>query len=321
MESSMVSLDWEWQTNLVLYMIQLGLSTLPLAFQFASPGPVLVEIGPLVIRWYGLLIASAVLIGLSLSRYLAKRRNVDPELISDLVIWLVIAAIPSARLYYVLFQWEEYSQNPGDIIAIWKGGIAIHGAILGGLVASLIFARLQKVSFWQLTDVVAPSLILGQAIGRWGNFFNSEAFGTPTDLPWKLFIPRDRRPLEYLNVDYFHPTFLYESIWNLLIFSLLLTLFFRDLQRKPRLKAGTIFLLYLVGYSAGRFWIEGLRTDSLMLLGLLRIAQVVSLVGISLGVAGLLWLYVFKRSLPDVVPAERQNWDTRCETPADNDNT
>jgi phosphatidylglycerol:prolipoprotein diacylglycerol transferase len=136
-----------------------------LAFQFTSPGPILVEWGPIVIRWYGLLIASAVLIGATLSQSLAARRRVDPDLLSDLAVWLVIAAIPSARLYYVLFQWQDYAQQPQKIIAIWEGGIAIHGAILGGVIASLIFARLKRVSFWQLADLVAPSLIWGKRSG------------------------------------------------------------------------------------------------------------------------------------------------------------
>lgn len=282
------------------------LSAIPhlLAFQFASPGPILVDIGPLTIRWYGLLIATAVLIGVSLSQHLAKRRHINPDLLGDLVIWLVVASIPAARLYYVLFEWSEYAQNPERIIAIWQGGIAIHGAILGGTVAALIFARVKQISFWQLADLVAPSLILGQAIGRWGNFFNSEAFGDPTNLPWKLFIPSDRRPPEYADFAYFHPTFLYESLWDLMVFGLLLTLFFRGLNGL-RLKVGTLFLVYLVAYSLGRLWIEGLRTDSLML-GPLRIAQVVSLMGISLGLAGLAWLYVYKRSLPDVAPVQEQ---------------
>lgn len=289
-----------------------AIPSLILAFQFASPGPILVKLGPLTIRWYGLLIASAVLIGVSLSQYLAKRRNVDPNAIADLAIWLVIGAIPCARLYYVLFEWEQYAQRPEDIIAIWKGGIAIHGAILGGLVATIIFARIQKLSVWLLADLVVPSLILGQAIGRWGNFFNSEAFGSPTNLPWKLYIPPQQRPPGYINYQYFHPTFLYESLWNLLIFAILITLFFRDLKRKPHLKVGTLALIYLVGYSAGRIWIEGLRTDSLMV-GPLRIAQIVSLVSILLGVAGLAWLYWFRRPLPDVVPPENQQWDAVSE--------
>lgn len=277
---------------------------------FASPGPIAFEIGPLTIRWYGLLIASAVLIGVTLSQYLAQRRKINPDLIGDLAIWLVIGALPAARLYYVLFEWEEYAQRPADIIAIWQGGIAIHGAILGGLLASLIFARLQRVSFWQLADLVAPSLILGQAIGRWGNFFNSEAFGRPTDLPWKLYIPPAQRPPEYVSFEYFHPTFLYESVWNVGVFVLLLSLFFWGVRHPGRLKIGTIFLTYLIAYSLGRFWIEGLRTDSLML-GPLRIAQVISLVQITLGLIGLWWLYLRRRSLPDVVSPQAES---RAET-------
>ncbi len=284
----------------------LDFSALPLAFQFTSPGPILVKIGFLTIRWYGLLIASAVLIGVSLSQYLAKRRNINPELLSDLSIWLVIGAIPAARIYYVLFQWGEYAQHPERIIAIWQGGIAIHGAIIGGVMAALIFAKLKQVSFWQLTDLVTPSLILGQAIGRWGNFFNSEAFGGPTNLPWKLYIPTERRPPELASFEYFHPTFLYESLWDLMVFALLMTLFFRSLRSQPRLKIGTLFMVYWVAYSLGRFWIEGLRTDSLML-GPLRIAQLVSLTGILLGLTGLAWLYLAKRRLPDVVSPSNED--------------
>lgn len=272
------------------------------AVQFTSPGPEIpfLKWGSFSIRWYGFLIASAVLIGVSLSQALARRRHVNPELLGDLAIWLVIGAIPCARLYYVVFQWHEYAQHPEQIIAIWQGGIAIHGAILGGLVAALLFSRIQKIPFWQLADLVAPSLILGQAIGRWGNFFNSEAFGAPTELPWKLYIPLERRPYGYANVEYFHPTFLYESLWNLMVFGILVVLFFRDLKGKPKLKTGTLFLVYLVIYSGGRLWIEGLRTDSLML-GPLRIAQVVSLTEIVIGLLGLVWLYALGRSLPDVV--------------------
>ncbi|HLO52579.1 MAG TPA: prolipoprotein diacylglyceryl transferase [Kamptonema sp.] len=295
---------------------------LPLAFQFTSPGPIVFRLGPLAIRWYGLLIASAVLIGVSLSQYLAERRRINPEAIGDLAIWLVVGAIPCARAYYVLFQWQEYAQNPGDIIAIWKGGIAIHGAILGGLAAALIFAKIQRISFWQLADLVAPSLILGQAMGRWGNFFNSEAFGGPTDLPWKLYIPPENRralPPEYRQFEYFHPTFLYESIWDLMVFGLLLTLFFRDLQGKRRLKIGTLFLVYMAAYSTGRIWIEGLRTDSLML-GPLRIAQVVSLTGIVVGFLGLAWLYWFDRALPDVVSANQQMDISRSQDDVDANN-
>ncbi|MEM9507096.1 MAG: prolipoprotein diacylglyceryl transferase [Cyanobacteria bacterium P01_E01_bin.35] len=275
------------------------------AFQFQSPGPIIFELGPIVVRWYGLLIATAVLIGVTLSQYLAKSRRLDPDLLGDLAIWLVIAAIPCARIYYVIFEWQEYAQRPQDIIAIWKGGIAIHGAIIGGTIATLIFARLKRVSFWQLLDLVAPSLILGQAIGRWGNFFNSEAYGKPTDLPWKLFIAPRYRPLELINFEYFHPTFLYESLWNLGVFILLLSLFFWGLKSANRLKTGTIAAVYLIGYSLGRVWIEWLRTDSLML-GPLKIAQVVSLSAIALGTVLLAWLYLYKKPLPDVIKSANQ---------------
>lgn len=258
------------------------------------------QLGPLAIRWYGFLIASAVLLGVLLAQSLAKRRQIDPELVGDLAIWLVIGAIPCARAYYVLFNWSSYAQHPDQIIAIWRGGIAIHGALLGGTIAALIFSRVNRVSFWQLMDVVAPSFILGQAIGRWGNFFNSEAFGDPTNLPWKLYIPPEFRPPAYPNFEYFHPTFLYESLWNLMVFSLLIYLFFRSTNGKLSLKPGTLFLIYFASYSLGRFWIEALRTDSLML-GPLRMAQVVSLLGITLGITGLVWLYRLNRSLPDVV--------------------
>ena len=295
--SQSFNLDFSWLDQLSLDGDSCGQSLL--AFQFTSPGEEIFRLGSFRLKWYGVLIATAVLIGVNLSMRLAKSRNIDPEAIADLAIWLVLAAIPSARLYYVAFEWQNYSQHPEQIIKIWEGGIAIHGAIIGGTIAAIIFAKLQQLSFWQLADVVAPSVALGQTIGRWGNFFNSEAFGRPTDLPWKLYIPKDRRPFEYINFDYFHPTFLYESVWNLLVFSVLMWLFIRD-SRYHRLRTGSIFLVYVIAYSIGRFGVEGLRTDSLMF-GALRMAQVISLVGIAAGSIGLLWLYIRRRSLPDVV--------------------
>jgi phosphatidylglycerol:prolipoprotein diacylglycerol transferase len=267
------------------------------AFEFASPGPTLIQIGPLALRWYGLLIASAVLIGLLLSQRLAEVRQLRPEIVGDLVIWLIVGAIPGARLYYVLFQWDYYRQHLDQIVAIWRGGIAIHGAILGGTLAAWLFCWLKRYSFWRLADIVAPSLALGQAIGRWGNFFNSEAFGAPTNLPWKLFIPPAQRPLGNEEIAYYHPTFLYESLWNVMVFSLLMALFVRFLK----VKRGTLFLTYMVAYSGGRVWIEALRTDSLML-GSLKVAQLVSLIGVALGIVGLFWLYGLKRPLPDTAP-------------------
>ncbi len=256
-----------------------------LSVVFTSPGPTL-DLGPFSLRWYGIIIATAVFIGIWLSQQLARRRKLDPDLIADLAIWLVLAAVPAARLYYVAFEWHYYQNHLDQVIQVWQGGIAIHGAILGGLVATILFGRFKQVSLWQLLDVVAPSLILGQAMGRWGNFFNSEAFGDPTNLPWKLYIPPRRRPPSLQEYDYFHPTFLYESLWNLGLFGILLWVFFRFPQARP----GTIIFIYALGYGCGRVWIEGLRTDSLML-GPLRIAQLMSLVFILVGLVGLAWLY------------------------------
>jgi phosphatidylglycerol:prolipoprotein diacylglycerol transferase len=276
------------------------LNLLPLALEFTSPGPIAFELGPLSIRWYGLLIASAIILGTVLAQKLAEKRNVDPEMVGDLAIWLVVGAIPCARFYYVLFEWPRFqNQEWYKVFAIWEGGIAIHGAIIGGAIAATIFCKRQKISTWLMADIFMPAVILGQAIGRWGNFFNSEAFGAPTDLPWKLFIPSNRRPPDLINESYFHPTFLYESVWNMGVFAILIFAFLRF----PKLRTGTITMIYAIAYSLGRFWIEGLRTDSLMVLGL-RTAQLVSLGSIAAGIFGLIWLYGLRRRLPDTTPKE-----------------
>lgn len=288
--------------------------------RFQSPGPEIIRIGPITLRWYGLLIASAVLIGATLSQSLAKKRGVDPEKIGDLLLWIVPVAIICARLYYVLFEWSAYADRPLRAFAIWEGGIAIHGAVLGGVLTTWLFARANRLSFWQLADLVAPSVILGQAIGRWGNFFNSEAFGGPSDLPWKLFIPLVNRPADYREFEYFHPTFLYESLWNLGVFALLIGIFFWGLKRPGKLRVGTLFLVYLIAYSAGRVWIEGLRTDSLMI-GPVRVAQLISLTGIALGWLGLIWTYGLGKRLPDTPAASNNDAAIRTSSPHPTDPT
>lgn len=227
----------------------------------------------LEIRWYGLLIASAVLIGTVLALKEAKRKGVKEETLIDMLLFAVPAAIIGARAYYVIFMWDYYSKNPSQILNIRGGGLAIHGVIIAGALVAIIFAKVRKENFWTLADIVAPSLILGQAIGRWGNFANQEAHGGPTDLPWGIMI-------DGVKV---HPTFLYESIWNLLVFGFLLWY-----RRKKATVEGEIFVLYLMLYSVGRFFIEGLRTDSLML-GPFRVAQLISLAIIISGGAYLIW--------------------------------
>jgi phosphatidylglycerol:prolipoprotein diacylglycerol transferase len=192
------------------------------------------------------------------------------------------------------------------MLAIWHGGIAIHGALIGGTLATVLFCRWRRQRFWPLVDVLMPAVALGQAIGRWGNFFNSEAFGLPTDLPWKLTIPPSRRPEEFIDQATFHPTFLYESLWNLGVCALLLVLFRQASRGRLELPAGALTCIYLMAYSCGRFWIEGLRLDPLCLFsqppfcsGGLRMAQLVSLLLMALGGLGLWWLYGRRLSLPD----------------------
>ena len=225
---------------------------------------------------------------------------------ADLLPVLVFGAVIGARLYYVLLEWRQYSSDWLGALAIWRGGIAIHGALIGGTLATVLFCRWRRQRFWSLLDVLVPAVALGQAIGRWGNFFNSEAFGLPTDLPWRLKIPAANRPPEFLDQLYFHPTFLYESIWNVGVLVLLLVLFRLASRGRINLPAGALSCVYLMAYSAGRFWIEGLRIDPLCLFaqppfceGGIRMAQLVSLLLIALGATGLWWLLARRRPLPD----------------------
>lgn len=275
-------------------------------FVFQSPGPMLIELGPLAIRWYGLLIALAVLLGLVISSRLARRRGFESGLISDLLPLLVLAAVVGARAYYVLFEWRQYRLNWLEALQIWRGGIAIHGALIGGVLAVIAFCRWRRLSFWALMDVLVPSVALGQAIGRWGNFFNSEAFGLPTNLPWKLWIPAVSRPSGYQGQAWFHPTFLYESLWDLGLFLILIVLVLRRrADGDPWLPNGAATCMYALVYSLGRFWIEALRLDPLCLWGTLedgtclRMAQVMSLLLALAGAAGLVWLLALQRPLPE----------------------
>lgn len=242
---------------------------------FRSPGPVAFQIGPLTIRWYGVLIAAAMALGLWLAYREARRRGEDPEALLKAAEFALIGGLVGARLYYVLFNLDYYLATPWKIIAVWEGGLAIHGGLLGGLLVGGGYAWARRLPVARYLDIIAPSLVLGQAIGRWGNFFNEEAFGSPTDLPWRLYISPPQRPFGYQQSEFFHPTFLYESLWDLGVFVVLGLVLRRRLARAP----GALFLAYLGLYSAGRIWIEGLRLDSLML-GPLRVAQMASALGI-----------------------------------------
>lgn len=230
--------------------------------------PIAFQLGPISVHWYGILIACAFLIGVWGSLREAKLEGVNEDHFLNLVIAVIVCAIVGARAYYVIFEWDYFKeQSPLEIIATWHGGLAIHGGVIGGILAASFCAWRYRMRIWQLLDIIAPFLILGQAIGRWGNFFNQEAYGyevSPDVVPWAM----------YIDGAYRHPTFLYESIWDLLGFFLLIFA-----SRSPKLKEGDIALLYFIYYSVGRFVIEGFRTDSLML-GPLRVAQVVCIIAI-----------------------------------------
>jgi len=275
-----------------------------------SPGETFLNLGFLSIRWYGFLISISVLIGLFISKKLAKERNIDPLYISEFLPLLITCSIIGARAYYVIFEWRQYSgdnffsylqlfnnsiQIP-SFLAIWEGGIAIHGGLIGGLLSTIFFCKSKNIHLKTFIDILIPSIILGQSIGRWGNFFNSEAFGLPTNLPWKLFIPIQNRPIEFINYEFFHPTFLYESLWNFLIF-IILIIIFKKQSKTNFVRPGFISCIYLIGYSFGRFWIEALRTDPLCLGGLppfcnngIRIAQFISVFLFSSGLIGIFFL-------------------------------
>lgn len=250
---------------------------------------VAIELGPFTVYWYGIIIGMGILLGWLLASRESKKLGLSQDTFSDLLLWAIPISIISARIYYVVFKWEYYSQKPGEIIAIWEGGIAIHGALIGGVITAVVFAKKKGISFWKLADIVAPSIILGQAIGRWGNFMNQEAHGTEVTRSFleNLNLPEFIINQMYINGSYYHPTFLYESLWNIAGFALLIML------RKFQPKRGELFLSYVIWYSIGRFFVEGLRTDSLMLTDSLRIAQLISLVLIGAAIL-LIWFRRWK---------------------------
>lgn len=245
------------------------------------------------VYWYGVIIASGVLIALAFAVREAKRTGQNPENYVDIALFGVIFSVIGARLYYVLFSWEIYAKEPLKIFALREGGLAIYGGIIAGIITVIIYTKIKKLNFWLVTDTAAPSLILGQIIGRWGNFFNREAFGGYTDNIFAMRYLKQQvsniapsvlqntitvNGTEYIQV---HPTFLYESIWNIGVLIILL------IMRKNKKFDGQIFGFYLLGYACGRVWIEGLRTDQLKI-GNFAVSQILSVVLIVTSVI-LLW--------------------------------
>lgn len=238
------------------------------------PQPILLQAGDVTIRYYGLLIAIAIATCFFVALRLAKRQGITSDDMLELVLWLIVGGIIGARLYDVLFvDWPYFQGHLADIFKIWQGGLAIHGAIIGGLAAAVIFSKLRRINFWNLAAVIFTVLPLGQAVGRWGNYFNQELFGGPTGLPWGIPISPANRPEQFASQTHFHPAFLYESLLNLVLFIAMLLLF-----KKSKLRAIQLPFVYLIGYSVIRFSTEFIRIDPTPVYLGLRLPQLVSLV-------------------------------------------
>ncbi len=245
------------------------------------------------VYWYGVIIGSGVLIALALAVQEAKRTQQNPENYVDIALFGVIFSVIGARLYYVIFSWKFYVNEPLKIFALREGGLAIYGGIIAGIITVIVYTKIKNLNFWLVADTAAPSLLLGQIIGRWGNFFNREAFGGYTDNIFAMRYLKEQvhnitpsvlekvvivNGVEYIQV---HPTFLYESMWNMGVFVLLFIL------KKKKKFDGEIFGLYLLGYACGRVWIEGLRTDQLKIANI-AVSQLLSALLI-VGAVVLLW--------------------------------
>ncbi len=235
------------------------------------------------VYWYGVLIAAAVLIGIILSYRRAKQYGVKQDDIIDFALWAVPVAVICARLYYVVFEWDIFKGDLLKILRLWEGGLAIYGAVIGGVVTAVIFCRARKISFWSIADIVAPALVLGQAIGRWGNFFNQEAFGIQVTNPAHMWFPLAVR-IDATNTIHY-ATFFYESLWCFLIFVFLMLMSKRFKHR------GDCFLWYVTLYSFERALVEGLRTDSLYI-GDVRVSQLLSALLFVAGIAFIIWRHL-----------------------------
>ncbi|MGE5676108.1 MAG: prolipoprotein diacylglyceryl transferase [Mycobacterium leprae] len=252
--------------------------------------PVALHLGPISVRWYGLIFVTGILAAIWLTMKAAERRGLDPDFVPDLAMIIVPAGILGARLYEVfILSWPYYREHPGEILAIWHGGLAIHGGVLGALLCGGIYVWRKRQSFWLWADMIGPGLVLAQAVGRWGNFFNQEAYGGPAPAWLISHMPAWLREGMTIEGTVMHPTFLYESLWNLLCFVALYLV-----QRKKPV-AGTVFSLYLILYNIGRFAIESIREDSSFFFGI-RVAQGMALLQIIVGVGLLLFFQMRNRS-------------------------
>ncbi len=255
---------------------------------FKSPGSIAFSIGSIDVHYYGIIMAFAILIGLLTILFIKKRyyKDISTDTICDITFLLIVFGIISARLYYVILDSNYFMKNPFEIPAIWNGGISIQGAILGGIITGYIYSKLNKIDFLRYADLFSFGIIIGQAIGRWGNFFNSEAFGLPAQIPWKLYIPYAQRPDFFKEFEYFHPAFLYESLINICIFIVLCIILTKYKQRKN----GFIFFLYIILYSIGRLIVESIRLDSVLNINNIHIAHIAAIIFIIFGILGIIMI-------------------------------
>ncbi|MBC2579223.1 prolipoprotein diacylglyceryl transferase [Clostridium sp. DJ247] len=243
--------------------------------------PIAFSINGFEVRWYGIIIAFGVILALSLANLNSKAKDYNFDTLIDTFLVSFPAAVIGARVYYVVFQFNDYKDNLIDIFNIRQGGLAIHGGVLFGLAAAYLYTKYKKIDFIEAADIAAPSIILGQAVGRWGNFFNGEAHGGPVSYEFIQRFPKFIQEGMNIGGIYYHPTFLYESIWDLCVCIILVYIL------RKGVKKGSVILTYIGLYSLGRFFIEGLRTDSLMF-GSIRVAQLISVLGIIVSIAFLL---------------------------------
>lgn len=247
--------------------------------------PVAFNIGNFEIRWYGILIVLGIFIGMFIAYYNSKKLNLDFEKIIDGFLVAFPCAIVGARAYYVFFEFDNFKNNIWSVFNLRTGGLAIHGGLIGALIGTIIYCKLKKIEMMKYLDVVAPSLILAQAIGRWGNFMNGEAHGDVVSYEFISKFPEFIQKGMYLDGHYYNPTFLYESMWNLIIFLILMII----LHKKKSNENGVVIASYAVLYSVGRLFIESLRTDSLMI-GNIRIAQFMSILGVIIGITYIIYV-------------------------------
>ncbi|MBE7052970.1 MAG: prolipoprotein diacylglyceryl transferase [Ruminococcaceae bacterium] len=238
------------------------------------------------IYWYGIIIAIGFLTAIIVCSSIAKKDGLSEDNVYDIVFWATIPCIISARLYYVIFNIQDYIKNPVDIFKIWEGGIAIYGAIIGGAIVVHLYSKSKNLSTLKVFDLCSIGVIIGQIVGRWGNFVNAEAHGVETTLPWRMAIIEGGKMIEV------HPTFLYESLWNLGVLAILFIVFFKKRYD------GEVFFTYALGYGIGRAIIEGLRTDSLYI-GPFRISQ---LVGIVSAVVAIVFIVINNKKLKENTP-------------------